>query len=126
MASAGKLHEAIAHAADAVDAHPMDLGLRCAAAWLAAEGGLIEVASVHARQALFLQPDAAVPNLLVGALLIRQGQRGAYAQQRLVRAQAALAALPPDAQPPLSGGRTTETLLAIVREPHDPKHFARA
>jgi chemotaxis protein methyltransferase CheR len=126
MASAGKLHEAIAHAADAVDAHPMDLGLRCAAAWLAAEGGLVEVASVHARQALFLQPDAPVPNLLVGALLIRQGQRGAYAQQRLVRAQAALAALPPDAQPPLSGGRTTETLLAIVREPHDPKHFARA
>lgn len=124
LLEAGKAQEAVAVLSDLVEAEPMCGELRCLAAFAAMAAGMIELAALHARHALFLQPEAPVPNLLVGALMLRQGQRGHYTQQRLLRAQRALEALPPGRSVGCAAGRTVDALLRFVRDPHAADLFA--
>ena len=124
LMGSGKAQEAVAVLSDLVEADPMNAELRCLATFAAVTAGMNELAALHARHALFLQPEGPVPNLLVGALMLRQGQRSPYAQQRLVRARLALEGLPPGRAVGCAAGRTVDALLRFVRDPHASDLFA--
>jgi hypothetical protein len=123
LADAGEGLSAIAWVSDLVEQEPMHAGLRVAAAALCARQQLDELALVHARQALFLEPEALVPNLLVALLMIRRGAQSGYVRQRLGKAEVACRGLPPDHRPPLTRATTAE-LQRLWREPHEPEHYA--
>ena len=116
---------AVAQVADLVDENPDDPALRCFAAARCAQVGHFDLALIHARQALFLKPSDALPNLLVGVLMGRNGTQVPYAQQRLRRARQLLEEMPPDRVVPLSDSATASELLRLLRAPHDSEHYQR-
>lgn len=116
---------AVAQVADLVDEHPDDPALRCFAAARCAQVGHYDLALIHARQALFLKPSDALPNLLVGVLMGRNGSQVPYAQQRLRRARQLLEEMHPDRVVPLSDSATASELLRLLRAPHESEHYQR-
>lgn len=114
LANQGRLVEAGAVCASALDRHRMSAELTYLHATLLAQSGRWADAAAGARRALYLDRGLAVGHLLLGEALARTGNASGAALA-FQNAEVLLAPLAPDALVPAAGGEPSARLLALAR-----------